>query len=63
MHESIRKTLVGMISIGLFVALAGYVSAEEAPSISPSALAERRAGNNAPLVVDVRTTAEFETGQ
>ena len=35
---------------------------KEAPSITPAELAARRAAGDAPVVIDVRTPAEFATG-
>ena len=51
------------IVLMLVLAAAGCAGGEElAPSISPQALQERIASDDAPLLLDVRTPAEFQDG-
>ena len=51
------------IVLMLVLAAAGCAGGEElAPSISPQALQERIASGDAPLLLDVRTPAEFQDG-
>lgn len=59
-----RTRLLAM-GLGGLLALAGCsqeASTGAAPSISPVELDAKRASKEAPLIVDVRTLAEFETG-
>ena len=52
-----------VIVLMLVLAAAGCAGGEElAPSISPEALQERIASGDAPLLLDVRTPAEFQDG-
>jgi len=48
--------------VALAYALSAHAEQAEAPSITPTELAERRASSSAPAVVDVRTAAEYATG-
>jgi rhodanese-related sulfurtransferase len=55
------------ITLALICMLAAPAFAEpetssEAPSIAPAELAARRASGTAPVVIDVRTSEEFEAG-
>ncbi len=57
--------LLGLFLSHFFPAARGHAepdSSERAPSITPSSLHERRAAGTAPLVIDVRTPAEFAAG-
>jgi rhodanese-related sulfurtransferase len=51
-----------ILVVGLVFALGGCWRQEAAPSITPVELESLRATDEAPLVVDVRTPAEFATG-
>jgi phage shock protein E len=56
----ITALVAGLTCLAL---LAPATSAGElAPSISPAELKARQAGDDAPVVIDVRTAAEFESG-
>lgn len=55
------RTFVIAVSLLLLLATPA-LAGSEAPSISPSELNARRASTTAPVVIDVRTPAEFATG-
>jgi phage shock protein E len=58
----IRVALTFIIAILGSVALAEEPQSAEAPSISPAELHDKRESGEAPVVIDVRTPAEYATG-
>ena len=58
----IRFALTFLIAILSGVAFAGEPQSNEAPSISAAELHDRRTSGEAPVVIDVRTPAEYATG-
>ena len=58
----IRFALAFLIAIFGSVALAGEPQSGEAPIISPAELHDRRTSGEAPVVIDVRTPAEYAAG-
>lgn len=58
----IRFALAFVIAIAGSAALAGEPQPAEAPSISPAELQGRRTSGVAPVVIDVRTPAEYAAG-
>ena len=58
----IRFALTFLIAILSSIAFAGEPESTEAPSISAAELHDRRTSGKAPVVIDVRTPAEYATG-
>jgi phage shock protein E len=58
----IRLALIFLIAILGSSALAGEPQSSEAPSISAAELHDKRTSGEAPIVIDVRTSAEYATG-
>lgn len=58
------RSVIAILGIALVAstALSKEPATTEAPSISPAELQARRESGTAPVVVDVRTAAEFESG-
>ena len=60
-----RKSTSAVLALLFALGVAGTTPAESgrlAPSLAPKELAARRAQPGAPLVIDVRSAAEFEAG-
>ena len=58
----LRFALIVLLALSGAPALAGTDAPAPAPSISPAELQARRASGKGPVVVDVRTPAEYATG-
>jgi rhodanese-related sulfurtransferase len=58
----IRFALTFLIAILSSGVLAGELQSSEAPSISAAELHDRRTSGEAPVVIDVRTPAEYAAG-
>jgi phage shock protein E len=57
-----RLALVFLVALSAAVASADDPESAEAPSVTAAALHERRESGAAPLVIDVRTPAEYASG-
>jgi rhodanese-related sulfurtransferase len=58
-----RRALLPLVAVAAALGLAACSEAAAGESIAPAALALRLAGADAPLVLDVRTPAEFARGR
>ncbi len=57
-----RFTLAFLVAMLAGVAVAEDIRPTEAPSITPAELHDRRKSGDAPVVIDVRTPAEYAAG-
>ncbi len=57
-----RFTLAFLVAMLAGVAVAEDTNSTEAPSITPAELHDRRQSGDAPVVIDVRTPAEYTAG-